>query len=98
MNVETIVVGPLATNCYVLSCPGSGEAVVIDPGGDEDRIASYIDGAGVCPVLVVLTHGHSDHFAAAAGIARRYGVPVAMHGDDRDTLARSAADAPMWGL
>lgn len=98
MHVERIVVGPLATNCYVVSCPEGGEAIVIDPGGDADRIESYIDRAGARPVLVVLTHGHSDHFAGAAEIARRYDVSVAMHVDDRDTLARSAADAPMWGL
>jgi glyoxylase-like metal-dependent hydrolase (beta-lactamase superfamily II) len=98
MNIERIIVGPLATNCYVVSCPGSDDSIVIDPGGDGDRIASYVDGAGLSPVLIVLTHGHSDHFAAAAALARRYGTPVAMHGDDLDTLARSAADAPMWGL
>lgn len=98
MRVERIVVGPLATNCYLVSCGESGEALVIDPGGDAERIAAAALRADLRPVLVVLTHGHSDHFAAAAEIARRYGVPVALHGEDRDTLERSAADAPMWGL
>ena len=101
MHVETIVTGPLATNCYVVSsedpCCGA-EAIIIDPGGNPERITDYIRRSGVRPVLIVLTHGHSDHMAAAAALADEYGVDVAMHGDDFETLDVSVADAPMWGL
>jgi glyoxylase-like metal-dependent hydrolase (beta-lactamase superfamily II) len=98
MHVETLIVGPLATNCYVVSCDETAEAIIIDPGGSSGRIIEYIKSSGVKPVLIVLTHGHSDHMAAAARLAGEYGVEVAMHGDDSDTLPRSIADAPSWGL
>ena len=98
MRVETIIVGPLATNCHIAACEETGEALIIDPGGDPEEIARAVERLGVRPVLVVLTHGHSDHMAAAAETARRYGAEVAMHPDDGETLARSIADAPLWGL
>jgi glyoxylase-like metal-dependent hydrolase (beta-lactamase superfamily II) len=112
MHVETLVVGPLGTNCYVLSSGDSGEAgdgsgevsgdsgeaIIIDPGGSFERIRDYIERSGVKPVMIVLTHGHSDHMASAARLAAEYGIGVAMHENDIDTLERSVADAPMWGL
>ncbi len=101
MHIETIVVGPLATNCYVVSCddPCCGsEAIIIDPGGSPERIREYVERSGVKPTLVVLTHGHSDHMASAAGLAAEYGIEVVMHGDDLETLEMSVTDAPMWGL
>ena len=97
MHIETIVVGPLATNCYVLSCEDpccAAEAVIIDPGGDPGKIQDYVERSGVAPVLIVLTHGHSDHMASAAALAAEYGIDVVMHGDDLDTLEMSVADAP----
>ena len=101
MHIETLVVGPLATNCYVVSsdtnCSGA-EAIIIDPGGSPQIIQDYIERSSVRPILVVLTHGHSDHMAAAAGLAVEYGIDIVMHGDDLDTLEMSVADAPMWGL
>lgn len=101
MHIETIVVGPLATNCYVLSCEDpccASEAIIIDPGGDAGRIKDYIERSGVTPILIVLTHGHSDHMASAAALAAEYGIDAVMHGEDLDTLEMSVADAPMWGL
>ena len=101
MHIETLVVGPLGTNCYVVSCEDpccAREAIIIDPGGNPERIRDYVERSGVTPVLIVLTHGHSDHMASAAGLAAGYGIDVAMHADDLDTLDMSVADAPMWGL
>jgi len=101
MHIETLVVGPLATNCYVVSCedPCCGaEALIIDPGGNPEMVRDYVERSGVNPVLIVLTHGHSDHMVSAAELAAEYGIDVTMHGDDLETLEMSVADAPMWGL
>ena len=101
MHIETIVVGPLATNCYVVSCDDpccAAEAIIIDPGGSPERIKDYIERSDVNPVMIVLTHGHSDHMASAAELAAEYDIGVAMHDNDLETLEMSVADAPMWGL
>ncbi len=101
MHVETLVVGPLATNCFVVSgdavCSGN-EAIIIDPGGNPEMVRDYVERSSVKPVLIVLTHGHSDHMVSAVELAAEYGIEVAMHGDDLETLEMSVADAPMWGL
>ena len=98
MHVETLEVGPLATNCHIVSSGEEKEALIIDPGGSARRIKDYVESSGVRPVLILLTHGHSDHMEAAAELSREYGVETALHGDDIETLRRSVADAPMWGL
>lgn len=98
MRIETLVVGPLATNCHIVSSGGDREAIIIDPGGNASAIKEHVSNSGLKPVLIVLTHGHSDHMAAAAEIAGEYGIGAAMHADDLDTLDMSVADAPMWGL
>lgn len=96
--IEELVVGPLATNCYIVSCTESSEAIIIDPGGDAGSISEAVSGSGVKPVKVVLTHGHSDHMAAAPKLMREYGIGLALHGDDIVTMKKSVEDAPMWGL
>lgn len=92
------VVGPLATNSYTLYCPSGKEAVILDPGGDPEIIAGSIEERSLKPVGVVLTHGHSDHMAAAGEIMKRFGIGLSLHSDDIETLKKSVQDAPLWGL
>jgi glyoxylase-like metal-dependent hydrolase (beta-lactamase superfamily II) len=68
------------TNTYVLSEPGSSRAVVVDPGPDDPvhlgAIVATLASSGRVAGLVLLTHGHADHSAGAAGLAQRLGCPV----------------------
>ena len=80
MKIETVTVGTLDTNCYVLQAEGSDAVIVIDPGAEAERILSVIGKRRIAGVL--LTHGHFDHTGALNAFA---GVPVLIH----------AADAPM---
>ncbi len=92
------VVGPLATNSYVLYCRESAQSIVIDPGGDSGLIQKSIEERCLKPLKVVLTHGHNDHLAAAADIMKHYRIGLALHRDDLETMKKSVKDAPMWGL
>lgn len=87
MPVELIVlpVGPLQANCYLLHDP-AGPAVIIDPGGDADEIIARC--AGMQPEVVVLTHGHVDHVAAARALQRDLGVRVLAHEADWHFVAK----------
>jgi glyoxylase-like metal-dependent hydrolase (beta-lactamase superfamily II) len=59
--VETLSVGPLQTNCYLIADQGSGEVAIIDPGDDAQRV---LDAASAYTVRhVVNTHAHFDHMA-----------------------------------
>jgi len=72
MKIQRVVVGPLATNCYVLSV--CGIAVVIDPGAAARRIRDAAAGLNVAAVL--LTHGHADHLSAAGEFVEKDGAPL----------------------
>ncbi len=98
IDVARLVVGPLETNCFIVSCSKTGKALIIDPGGNAGAIADHITGAGLVPVTIVLTHGHSDHMAAAAPLMRRFGIGLAMHADDIETMRLSVDDSPLWGM
>lgn len=92
--IETISVGELEANCYLVSCPHTGDMLVIDPGAEAERILRRVRARGGRVVSVVHTHGHFDHIGATeavlAGIAER--PPLLAHPDDAylyDSAARS---------
>lgn len=74
MNVTTIVVGPLDTNCYLLSENGNG--IVIDAGFEADRILETAKSLNVKITSILLTHGHYDHVGAVAELVRKTGAKV----------------------
>ena len=86
MNIETLVVGPIETNCYILSDPDSKEAVVIDAGDDADVILDYIQKEQLHVVYVLNTHGHFDHIQANDAVRDKTGAPLAIHADDVELL------------
>ncbi len=97
-SIACLVVGPIETNCYLLSCPETRKAVIVDPGGDPDVIEAHIEKARLEPVEIVSTHGHSDHIASVADLKERYGIPFALHAADLDIVKRSVREAPLWGM
>jgi len=79
MKIDTVVVGELQTNCYILSDPKSGEAVVIDPGANASKILGRISGKNIKVKYVIHTHGHPDHFGATKEICESTGAESAVH-------------------
>lgn len=63
MNVIGLKLGPLQTNCYIVS-NGLGTCAVIDPGADASVILNRLYAEGLRCDAVFLTHGHRDHFSA----------------------------------
>lgn len=62
MKIQKIITGPLAVNTYIFS--DNGEAFVVDPGGNGERIFSIISAENLKLKAVLLTHGHFDHTGA----------------------------------
>jgi len=85
MNVERLVVGDLETNCYLLYLDDS-ECIVVDAGGEAERIATAIEEKGLSPIAIVLTHSHFDHILAAPAIRDRYRIPILIHESDAANL------------
>ena len=86
MIVKTLVVGALATNCYIVGCEKTKQAAVIDPGDEADRILAAVREAGLTVTHVLLTHAHFDHIGAADEVVKASGAPLALHPDDLPLL------------
>lgn len=86
LAVKHMVVGAVATNCYLAENTKTKEALVIDPGDSAGRIAKIIRDAGMKPVAVLLTHGHFDHAMAAEELASEFGIEIYAHEQEKETL------------
>jgi hydroxyacylglutathione hydrolase len=98
MIFETVVVGPLQVNCYLLGCEETGEGVVIDPGADADRIIPLFSRHGLKIVHVINTHGHFDHVGANGKLVEITGADLLLHEADVPLLALAAKTAAVYGL
>jgi hydroxyacylglutathione hydrolase len=95
--VVVLPVGLLETNCYLAACPQSKEGVIIDPGGNPERILAEVERRGLSIRYVLNTHGHFDHTDANGAIVRATGAPLAIHAGDRPLL-QAAGGAAIFGL
>ncbi|MCX6794248.1 MAG: MBL fold metallo-hydrolase [Candidatus Gottesmanbacteria bacterium] len=73
MTIETLVVGQMATNCYIV------DGLIIDPGDDAEYIISHLQ---TKPTMIIATHGHFDHIMAAYALQLAYNIPFVMHEAD----------------
>lgn len=80
MQIKTIKVGSLQTNCYILVDEKSQEAVVIDPGDEAAKILLEIRSLKVH--YIILTHAHPDHFGAVDEIKKITGALLLMNPED----------------
>lgn len=99
MNYRIVPVTLFEQNCTLLWCEHTGQAAIVDPGGDVERILAAIRDEGVAPVKILLTHGHIDHVGGAAALAERLGIAVlGPHRDDAFLLDALPEQARMFGL
>lgn len=80
--VETITVGPLSANCYIFGCLEDRVSIVIDPGGEPEKIIRSLKGKDLTPIMIINTHGHADHTAGNRSIKEHYDIPITIHEGD----------------
>lgn len=89
--VESVVAKAFATNCWILSGGGSGQALIVDPGiGDPFLVEEVLDRCQrlrLKPVAVFLTHGHLDHMFSLAPLCAKEAIPGLIHASDRTLLS-----------
>ncbi|MFZ0611921.1 MAG: MBL fold metallo-hydrolase [Desulfobacterales bacterium] len=98
MIIESLTVGPIQANCYILGCEETKEAVVIDPGDEADRILMSLARSGLTLRYIINTHGHFDHVGANKRLKSATGAAILIHRLDAPMLSQLAASAAAWGM
>jgi glyoxylase-like metal-dependent hydrolase (beta-lactamase superfamily II) len=93
MIQQGLAVGLLEVNCYIIGDEETKEAVVIDPGGDEDQILEVLNHHGLQLKTIIDTHGHFDHVDANQPLKDATGAQIAIHEADAAMLAKPSAEA-----
>jgi glyoxylase-like metal-dependent hydrolase (beta-lactamase superfamily II) len=96
--VRHAVVGPFAENTFLVGDSESGEALLVDPGGDLDRVLLMLEPERFRIVRIFLTHGHIDHVAGCAEAHARLGAPCQIHRGDSELLESIPLQAEMFGF
>jgi glyoxylase-like metal-dependent hydrolase (beta-lactamase superfamily II) len=97
VRVRRLTLGPLDTNCWVVSDDSGGPAVVIDPADRADLILEEVGGREIG--CVILTHRHFDHIGAVRDVLEASGAPLAIHADDALGVTTSeGTGGATWGF
>ena len=97
MIVNKLVVGPFASNCYIVGTESSREGMIVDPGAEAKQILNRVKDLELDIKSIFLTHGHIDHIAALKEVKEATGAEVAIHADDAKSL-HSQSLATIFGL
>lgn len=98
MLFETIVVGPLGVNCFILGDKSSKEAAIVDPGADCEMISAALDRFGLQVKYIINTHGHFDHVGCNRRLQEKTGAELLIHEADVKLLSLASRSAQNYGL
>lgn len=82
MLIKTLVLGPVETNCYIVTDESCNECAVIDPGDESNTILDYLEDNKLSCKAIMLTHGHYDHVGAVYALAEETGALVYINKKD----------------
>jgi glyoxylase-like metal-dependent hydrolase (beta-lactamase superfamily II) len=95
---EVLAVGPLACNCAIVVDDSSRLAAVVDPGDEAGLILGALERAGARAAVLLHTHAHFDHVAAAGAVHRATGAPIRLHPEDRFLYDMLAEQGKLFGF
>lgn len=103
MIIKMLTVGALYTNCYIVGCAETKEALIVDPGFDREveaqRILREVNQRDFQVRYIVNTHGPPDHISGNGVIKKATGAPILIHEYDAPMLARAGKSmAKLFGL
>jgi glyoxylase-like metal-dependent hydrolase (beta-lactamase superfamily II) len=103
MMVQMFTIGKFFTNCYVVACEKTREAIIIDPGFDNridaEKIFEFTKVNALTLRLIVNTHGHPDHTCGNNLVKKIFNVPILIHECDAGMLGEiGKRNAEFFGL
>ncbi len=98
MILEVRSVPPFMKNGYVVACPRTFEAVIIDPGDEAEELVAAVASLGLTVRHILLTHAHIDHITGVAAAKAAFPVPVHLHRDDLFLYEHAVQQGAMFGL
>jgi glyoxylase-like metal-dependent hydrolase (beta-lactamase superfamily II) len=100
MQYAIVPVTPFEQNCTVFWCENTRQAVVIDPGGDVERIVRLLEDEKLTLAKILVTHGHIDHAGGVAALAEKTGVTTieGPHEEDRFWIEGMPQQSKMFGF
>lgn len=98
MNIESLVVGPIQVNCFIITCSTTQETAIVDPGDDAERILNKCAAKSLNVTKILLTHGHFDHIGAVQQIKEATGAEIIMHKADEFLIAVAPMQAAAFGM
>jgi len=98
MFIKAFPSGPFLTNCYVVTCPETNKAAVIDPSPESSKaVSAYLQEQNFVLAKILLTHSHWDHIADVSILKKIHPAPVYIHTLDVPNLERPGSDKlPCW--
>ena len=95
---EILPVGALQCNCSILGDESSGEAIVVDPGDEIQRIRQILERHHLTVKQIIITHAHIDHIAGAAKLKALTGAPVLYNPNDLPLVKMMDMQAGWLGI
>ena len=85
MLIKCLTVGPIETNCYIVTDENTLQCAVIDPGDESNTVMDYLEDNHLTAKYIFLTHGHFDHTMAVNAVQAEIGATVCIHRADVGT-------------
>lgn len=99
LQINVIPVTPLQQNASIIWSTETKEGVIVDPGGDFERLKERIDELEIKVTAIWLTHGHIDHVGAATACKEEFGCEiVGPHKDDKFLLDEAERQAEKYDI
>jgi len=98
MIFETLVVGQLGVNCFILADDDTKEGVVVDPGDETEAILARVKAKGIAVKYILNTHGHFDHVGGNKRLVEATGATLMIHQGDEPYFSRASRSATTFGL
>jgi hydroxyacylglutathione hydrolase len=98
MTIESRAVGPFFKNGFVIACPETRAAILVDPGDEVEELLAYARREALSIRHILLTHAHVDHITGVSAARRALGAPVYLHRDDLFLYEHAIEMGAMFGL